>query len=112
MKNEYATQICYPPQHLIFNAFSKAQYKDLKIVIVGQDPYIKENEAMGLSFSVPKTTKCPPSLLSIYHALNNDKEVDFKMPAKPHGDLTKWASQGVFLLNAILTVRKGLSNSH
>jgi len=112
VKQEYATQVCFPPQNLIFNAFSQAHFKDLKIVIVGQDPYIKENEAMGLSFSVPKTTKCPPSLVQIYQALQNDSDVDFKMPLKPHGDLTKWASQGVFLLNCILTVRKGLSNSH
>jgi uracil-DNA glycosylase len=104
--------VCYPPQNLIFNAFTKATFKDLKIVIVGQDPYIKENEAMGLSFSVPKTTKCPPSLLQIYNALQNDPDVDFKMPSPAHGDLTKWASQGVFLLNAILTVKRGESNSH
>jgi uracil-DNA glycosylase len=64
----------------------------LKIVIVGQDPYIKKDEAMGLSFSVPKTTKCPPSLQQIYHALINDAEVDFKMPQPLHGDLTAWAS--------------------
>ena len=67
---------------------------------------------MGMSFSVPKTTKCPPSLAQIYHALENDEDVDFKRPLPLHGDLTKWASQGVFLLNAILTVRKGASNSH
>jgi len=59
---EYSAGVCYPPKNLIFNAFSKASFSDLKVVIVGQDPYIKKNEAMGLSFSVPKTTKCPPSL--------------------------------------------------
>lgn len=109
---EYQKGVCFPPQELIFNAFTKATFKDLKVVIVGQDPYIKDNEAMGLSFSVPKSTKCPPSLLQIYQALNNDPDVPFTLPAKPHGDLTHWASQGVFLLNAILTVRKGVSNSH
>ena len=67
---------------------------------------------MGLSFSVPKTTKCPPSLSAIYQCLRNDEEVDFTMPKKPHGDLTKWANQGVFLLNTILTVQHGKSNSH
>jgi uracil-DNA glycosylase len=62
LQKEYSTTECYPPKALIFNAFSKAKFADLKIVIVGQDPYIKENEAMGMSFSVPKATKCPPSL--------------------------------------------------
>ena len=79
---------------------------------MGQDPYIKENEAMGMSFSVPRTTKCPPSLNQIYWALENDIDVDFKRPNPSHGDLTAWASQGVFLLNAVLTVRRGSSNSH
>jgi len=67
---------------------------------------------MGMSFSVPRTTKCPPSLQSIYAALENDPAVTFKKPHPLHGDLTEWAKQGVFLLNAILTVRKGVSNSH
>lgn len=84
------------------------------MVIVGQDPYIKPGEAMGMSFSVNKGIKTPPSLLNIYKALNNDDENDFIMPPKPeiHGDLTFWAKQGVFLLNAVLTVRAGKSNSH
>jgi uracil-DNA glycosylase len=67
---------------------------------------------MGLSFSIPKAIKCPPSLRNIYKALENDPKVQFKTPNPIHGDLTKWAEQGVLLLNAILTVRKGLSNSH
>ena len=67
---------------------------------------------MGLSFSVPKTTKFPPSLQQMYYALKNDESIDFKTPSPMHGDLTAWADQGVFLLNAILTVRKGVSNSH
>ena len=67
---------------------------------------------MGLSFSVPKEIKCPPSLQQIYQALIADDKVEFKMPSPLHGDLTKWASQGVMLLNAILTVRHGVSNSH
>ena len=81
-------------------------------MIVGQDPYIKQDEAMGLSFSVPKTTKCPPSLQQMYHALTSDPLISFKTPNPLHGDLTTWAQQGVFLLNAVLTVRRGLSNSH
>ena len=72
LQTEYATQTIYPPKHLIFNAFNSARFDDLKVVILGQDPYIKENEAMGLSFSVPKTTKCPPSLQQISYALEND----------------------------------------
>lgn len=67
---------------------------------------------MGMSFSVPRTTKCPPSLAQIYCALENDPNVKFTRPKPLHGDLTSWASQGVFLLNAVLTVRKGASNSH
>mmetsp|Transcript_38624 Transcript_38624/g.36982 ORF Transcript_38624/g.36982 Transcript_38624/m.36982 type:complete len:86 (-) Transcript_38624:210-467(-) len=67
---------------------------------------------MGLSFSVPKAIKCPPSLNNIYKALDNDPKIDFSMPKPLHGDLSKWASQGVLLLNAILTVRKAASNSH
>lgn len=79
---------------------------------MGQDPYIKDDEAMGLCFSIPKKVKCPPSLKNIYKALDADPEVPFQMPNPVHGDLTRWAGQGVLLLNAILTVRKGLSNSH
>jgi len=67
---------------------------------------------MGLSFSIPRHIKCPPSLKNIYSALANDKLVKFKMPNPIHGDLTRWADQGVLLLNVVMTVRKGLSNSH
>ncbi len=87
-------------------------FKDLKVVIVGQDPYFKDGEAMCLCFSIPKNIKCPPSLKNIYKALEKDPKVSFKFPNPVHGDLTKWAGQGVLLLNAILTVRKGISNSH
>lgn len=95
----------YPPPHLIFNAFRQTPFSKIKVVIVGQDPYIKENEAMGLSFSVPKGTKVPPSLKNIYHALDADSKIPFVWPKPPHGDLTRWTTQGVLLLNAILTVR-------
>ena len=97
---------------MIFNAFKYVPFDQIKCVIVGQDPYIKENEAMGLCFSVPKSIKCPPSLKNIYKALTKDKKVNFQSPNPVHGDLTKWAEQGVLLLNATLTVRKGVSNSH
>jgi len=95
----------YPPENLIFNAFQKTPFKDLKVLIVGQDPYINENEAMGLCFSIPKGTKVPPSLKNIYLALENDSKVEFKTPNPIHGDLTPWAKKGVLLLNAILTVQ-------
>ena len=112
VKGEYAKTPCFPPRELIFNAFNQATFSDLKVVIVGQDPYIKDNEAMGMSFSVPRKIKTPPSLLQIYCALENDPNVNFTRPNPMHGDLSAWAKQGVFLLNAILTVQKGKSNSH
>jgi len=79
---------------------------------VGQDPYIKENEAMGLCFSIPKTTKVPPSLKNVFKALVKDPKVKFTPPKPEHGDLSNWACQGVFMLNAVLTVRAGKSDSH
>lgn len=114
VKNEYKNGTCYPPSTQIFNAYQQSKFENIKVVIVGQDPYIKEGEAMGMSFSVNKGIKTPPSLINIYKALDNDSAIDFKMPPKNliHGDLTFWARQGVFLLNAILTVRAGKSNSH
>jgi len=101
-------KVIYPPGSLIFNAFDTSPLKDLKVVILGQDPYIKPNQAMGLSFSVPKGIRTPPSLKNIYKELNTD----LGLPIVDHGDLTKWANQGVFLLNAALTVEAGKSGSH
>ena len=98
----------YPPGQLIFTAFAKTPLSDLKAVILGQDPYHNPGEAMGLSFSVPKGVRRPPSLLNIYKELNTDLEV----PVAKHGDLTAWAEQGVMLLNSILTVRKNSPKSH
>lgn len=98
----------YPPGSLIFNAFDTTPLEDLKVVILGQDPYIKPNQAMGLSFSVPKGIRTPPSLKNIYKELNTDLGI----PIVDHGDLTAWAKQGVFLLNAALTVEAGKSGSH
>lgn len=103
-----AGKIIYPPGPLIFNAFNKTPVDKVKVVILGQDPYIKPGEAMGLSFSVPKGVRTPPSLQNIYKELNAD--LGCTIPS--HGDLTPWAEQGVFLLNASLTVEKGQSNSH
>jgi len=100
----------YPPNDLIYNAFDLCSFEDIKVVIIGQDPYINPKEAMGLCFSVPKGIKIPPSLKNIYKELLNDEDVEFDIP--DHGDLTNWGKQGVLLLNASLTVRQGKSNSH
>ena len=93
---------------LIFNAFEQTPFANVKVVILGQDPYHNPNEAMGLSFSVPKQIRIPPSLRNIYKELNSDLGV----PIATHGDLTNWAKQGVFLLNAMLTVQKNQPRSH
>ncbi len=98
----------YPPSSLIFNAFNSTPFDKVKVVILGQDPYHRPNQAMGLSFSVPKSVRIPPSLNNIYKEL--EKDINFKVPS--HGDLTSWATQGVFLLNAFLTVEAGKPGSH
>ena len=100
----------YPPNNLIFNAFDKTTWENLKVVIIGQDPYPSPGEAMGLSFSVPKGIAVPASLRNIYKCLEEDKNLKFKKPN--HGDLSYWAKQGVFLLNATLTVVHKDPNSH
>ena len=112
IKSEYASGTCYPPANLIFNAFACTSFDDIKVVIVGQDPYIKPDEAMGLCFSVPKKIKCPPSLTNMYKALENDSRIKFKMPNPKHGDISSWAKQGVLMLNVTMTVQHGKSNSH
>ena len=101
----------YPPREQVFNAFNNCHFDKLKVVIIGQDPYINPGEAMGLSFSVPKGKKIPPSLKNIYLELYKDKEVEFSCLPKS-GDLSSWAEQGILLLNASLTVRQSKSNSH
>ena len=98
----------YPPGSLIFNAFDTTPFDHVKVVILGQDPYHGPGQAMGLSFSVPKAQPIPASLRNIYKELKTD--VDVTPPN--HGDLTKWAQQGVFLLNSILTVRQKSPGSH
>ncbi|CAM4107020.1 uracil-DNA glycosylase [Campylobacter armoricus] len=98
----------YPPANLIFNAFNLTPLKDLKIIILGQDPYHNPNQAMGLSFSVPIGVKIPPSLLNIYKELQQDLNI----PIAKHGDLSKWAKQGVLLLNSILSVEANKPASH
>mmetsp|Transcript_3714 Transcript_3714/g.6337 ORF Transcript_3714/g.6337 Transcript_3714/m.6337 type:complete len:120 (-) Transcript_3714:377-736(-) len=93
VKKEYLdpSQKCYPPAHQIFNAYQCANFDNIKVVILGQDPYINEREAMGMCFSINQGVKVPPSLKNIYLALQNDDKIDFKMPNPMHGDLTQWA---------------------
>lgn len=106
--NEYNTKTIYPPKDEVFNALKYTPYKDVKVVIVGQDPYHGEGEAMGLSFSVNDGVKIPPSLKNIYKELYDDLGIE---PATT-GNLTNWAKQGVLLLNSTLTVVKDQANSH
>lgn len=108
LKKEYAEYTVYPPMDLIFNAFKKTPYSSVKCVILGQDPYHEPEQAHGLSFSVPKGVMLPPSLMNIYKELKTDLGINNGNA----GDLTKWAEQGVLLLNATLTVRRGAANSH
>lgn len=98
----------YPPGPKIFNAFDSTPFRKVKVVILGQDPYHGPGQAMGLSFSVPKSERIPPSLKNIYKEINND----LQLPIPNHGDLSSWAEQGVFLLNAILTVEHKKASSH
>lgn len=106
--NEYKTQTIYPDKFDIFNALHFTAYKDVKVVILGQDPYHGPNQAHGLSFSVNPGVRIPPSLLNIYKELNSD--LGCYIPN--NGYLKKWADQGVLLLNTSLTVRDGDANSH
>lgn len=108
INEKYNNNVVYPPKNYIFNALKLTSYKDTKVVIVGQDPYHGEGEAHGLSFSVQKGIKIPPSLQNIY------KELESDLGIKPalDGDLTKWANEGVLLLNAVLTVEKDKPASH
>lgn len=109
LKTERAQgKIIYPPGSLIFNAFDKTPFNRLKVLLLGQDPYHGQGQAMGLSFSVPKDIRQPPSLINIFKELHND----IGIPIPTTGDLTPWAEQGVMLLNAALTVRAGEPNSH
>lgn len=101
-------KVIYPPGPLIFNAFNLTPFDAVKVVVLGQDPYHKPGEAMGLSFSVPKGVRTPPSLVNIYKELNNSLGI----PVPKHGDLTSWAQQGVLLLNAMLTVEEHNASSH
>lgn len=105
---EYNHYRIYPDMYNIFNALKMADYNDIKVVIIGQDPYHEEGQAHGLCFSVQKGIKTPPSLVNIYKELNTD--LGCYIPN--NGFLEKWAKQGVLLLNNVLTVRQGMANSH
>ncbi|WP_314283788.1 uracil-DNA glycosylase [Prevotella pallens] len=102
-------EVCYPPKDRIFNAFNLCPFDKVKVVILGQDPYHEQGQAMGLSFSVPDGVKLPPSLRKIYKEIEDD--LRYSMP-ESSGNLTRWAEQGVLLLNTTLTVRAGAANSH
>ena len=106
---EYQTQVCFPPKELIFAAFDYCSFEDLKVVIIGQDPYHGVGEANGLCFSVNENVKIPPSLRNIFREMTDDLGTIF-LPTS--GNLEHWAKQGVLLLNASLTVRKDNPNSH
>ena len=108
LKVEYKTRVIYPPMFDIFNALKFTSYQNTRVVILGQDPYHEEGQAHGLSFSVKRGVKIPPSLVNIYKELKSDLGVE----TPNHGDLSSWAKQGVLLLNATLTVRQGMANSH
>ena len=108
LKQEYFTREIYPDMNNIFNAMKHASYNDIKAVILGQDPYHEPGQAHGLCFSVQKGCPIPPSLQNIYKELN----ADLGIPPATHGELYKWADNGVLLLNTVLTVRRGQANSH
>lgn len=108
LKNEYNYQIIYPNAYNIFNALKYTAYNDVKVVVLGQDPYHGQGQAHGLAFSVPDGVMLPPSLVNIFKEIKAD--IGCEMPKS--GCLTKWAQQGVLLLNASLTVRAGQANSH
>ena len=108
VRSEYAQFTCYPPGRLIFNAFNLCPFDRVKVVIIGQDPYHEPGQAHGLSFSVQDGVMFPPSLQNIFKEIHDDLGTD--IPAS--GNLTRWAEQGVLLLNATLTVRAHQANSH
>ncbi len=108
LQNEYSTKQVFPDKKDIFNAFDKTAYKDVKVLILGQDPYHEINQAHGLCFSVQKGVKIPPSLVNIFKELNSD----LGLPIPSHGNLEHWAKQGVLLINTTLTVQAHKANSH
>lgn len=108
VREEYRTKQIFPPAKLIFNAFEHTPFNKVKVVILGQDPYHGDGQAHGLSFSVVEGIRQPPSLVNIFKEINRDLGV----PVPKSGDLTRWANQGVLLLNATLTVQAHIAGSH
>lgn len=108
LENEYSTKTIYPEMANIFNALNAVKYEDVKVVIIGQDPYHEPNQAHGLAFSVQDGVELPPSLVNIYKEI----EDDLGIKCQNTGNLTRWAKQGVLLLNTCLTVRRAQANSH
>ncbi len=108
VRNEYQNHTVYPPAGLIFNAFDRTPLDQVKVVIIGQDPYHGDGQANGLCFSVNEGMTFPPSLLNVFKEINSD----LGLPIPPHGNLERWADQGVLMLNATLTVRAKSPGSH
>lgn len=108
LDKEYSQYEIYPPADKIFNALNHASYENIKVVIIGQDPYHEPRQAQGLSFSVPEDVTIPPSLVNIMKEI----ESDLGISCIKNGNLERWAKQGVLLLNTVLTVRRGIANSH
>lgn len=108
LKSEYSTYRIFPTMYDIYNALKLTSYSDVRVVIIGQDPYHEVGQAHGLCFSVQDGTPFPPSLLNIFKEIQND----LGYPLPHSGNLTKWANQGVLLLNTVLTVREHYANSH
>ena len=108
VRNEYAQGTCYPPGHEIFNAFNLCPFQQVKVVIIGQDPYHGPGQAEGLCFSVKEGVRIPPSLVNIFKEIHDDTG----RPIPTSGSLRRWAEQGVLLLNATLTVREHQAASH
>lgn len=108
LKNEYLNYNIYPSPNEVFNALNLTKFDDVKVVIIGQDPYHQPGQAHGLCFSVKEETKLPPSLKNIYKEIQEE----LGYPSNTKGDLTAWAKQGVLLLNSVLTVRESCPNSH
>ena len=109
-RQAYLQETVYPRPQNVFQAFELTPFDQVRVVILGQDPYINPGQAMGLSFSVPQGTPLPPSLQNIYQEI--EKDLGHPSACTPSGDLIPWAQQGVLLLNSILTVRAGASSSH
>lgn len=106
--SEYTVHTCYPPENKVFSAFNHTPFTEVKVVIIGQDPYHGPNQAHGLCFSVGENVKVPPSLKNIFEEIRTD----IGSPIPENGNLVRWADQGVLLLNATLTVRAHQAGSH